>query len=387
MEVVMEDQILRVDKEQEALSDVDVARKLRKKEQRLSARVEEAQEAVARAQDRFQRVEVRLRRREARLERLTSHLMLVQKQIVDLQTTHQQPEHVEPIPTTPVTSEPTLISDSEESASAQSEPEASAPSTTESAASTTIEPEVVAIPEPEAIAPTDSTTVAVSTTTEPEAIATSTTESDTSAIIEPEPVASPDSTTVDIPTTTEPEASASSTTEPATSTTLEPEVDATPGIDTSSDSTMGGEPTKSLRSEQETQPIAGLLPQDIQSAKEAWVAAESAMQNARNTAHGIAASISFLSQTGEFSDEFMAELVRKQAEANKALLKAQDAARVAYERFVQAQKGAEQVASQVSMNTSDGHSQQMQENGALPSFEDNGSDQTARLHAIRLYKQ
>src|SRR6266566_3120917 len=322
MEVVMEDQILRVDKEQEALSDVDVARKLRKKEQRLSARVEEAQEAVARAQDRFQRVEVRLRRREARLERITSHLLLVQKQIVDLQTTHQQPEHVEPIPTTPVTSEPTLITDSEESASSQSEPEAIAPSTTESAASTTIEPEVVATTEPEAIAPTDSTTVAVSTTTEPEAIA-------------------------------------SSTTEPATSTTLEPEVDATPGIDTSSDSTMGGEPTKSLRSEQETQPIAGLLSQDIQSAKEAWVAAESAMQNARNTAHGIAASISFLSQTGEFSDEFMAELVRKQAEANKALLKAQDAARVAYERFVQAQKGAEQVASQVSMNTSDGHSQQM----------------------------
>src|SRR6266566_4328182 len=303
MEVVMEDQILRVDKEQEALSDVDVARKLRKKEQRLSARVEEAQEAVARAQDRFQRVEVRLRRREARLERITSHLLLVQKQIVDLQTTHQQPEHVEPIPTTPVTSEPTLITDSEESASSQSEPEAIAPSTTESAASTTIEPEVVATTEPEAIAP--------------------------------------------------------STTEPATSTTLEPEVDATPGIDTSSDSTMGGEPTKSLRSEQETQPIAGLLSQDIQSAKEAWVAAESAMQNARNTAHGIAASISFLSQTGEFSDEFMAELVRKQAEANKALLKAQDAARVAYERFVQAQKGAEQVASQVSMNTSDGHSQQM----------------------------
>lgn len=338
----MEDQILRVDKEQEALSDVDVARKLRKKEQRLSARVEEAQEAVARAQDRFQRVEVRLRRREARLERITSHLLLVQKQIVDLQTTHQQPEHVEPIPTTPVTSEPTLITDSEESASSQSEPEAIAPSTTES---------------------------------------------DTSAIIEPEPVASPASTTVEISTTTEPEAIASSTTEPATSTTLEPEVDATPGIDTSSDSTMGGEPTKSLRSEQETQPIAGLLSQDIQSAKEAWVAAESAMQNARNTAHGIAASISFLSQTGEFSDEFMAELVRKQAEANKALLKAQDAARVAYERFVQAQKGAEQVASQVSMNTSDGHSQQMQENGALPSFEENGSDQTARLHAIRLYKE
>jgi hypothetical protein len=325
MEIVMEDQILRVDKEQEVLSDVDVARKLRKKEQRLSARLEKAQEAVARAQDRFQRVEVRLRRREARLERITSHLMLVQKQIVDLQTTHQQPEHVEPVPTMPATSEPTLITDSEESASPQ--------------------------PEPEVIAPPDTG----------------------SDIIEPEPVASPDSTT-----------------EPATSTTLEPEVDATPGIDISSDSTMEGEPTKSLRSEQGTQPIAGLLPQDIQSAKEAWVAAESAMQNARNTAHGIAASISFLSQTGEFSDEFMAELVRKQAEANKSLVKAQDAARSAYERFVQAQENAEHAASQpvdVSISSPEDDTQQKQENGALPSFEENGSDQTARLHAIRLYKE
>src|SRR6266566_4068994 len=369
MEVVMEDQILRVDKEQEALSDVDVARKLRKKEQRLSARVEEAQEAVARAQDRFQRVEVRLRRREARLERITSHLLLVQKQIVDLQTTHQQPEHVEPIPTTPVTSEPTLITDSEGSASAQSESEAIAPSTTESAASTTIEPEVVATTEPEAIAPTDSTT-----------------ESDTSAIIEPEPVASPASTTVDISTTTEPEAIASSTTEPATSTTLEPEVDATPGIDTSSDSTMGGEPTKSLRSEQETQPIAGLLSQDIQSAKEAWVAAESAVQHARNTAHGIAASISFLSQTSGFSDKFMSELVYKQAEANKALVKAQDASRLAYERFVQAQEHAASQPVDVPVDGSEDQAQRKQENGALPVVEDNANDQTVSMHAIRLYK-
>ena len=62
------------------------------------------------------------------------------------------------------------------------------------------------------------------------------------------------------------------------------------------------------------------------------------MQNARNAAHGLAASISFLSQTDGISNEFMEELVRKQADANKELLKAQDAARAAYERFVQAQR-------------------------------------------------
>jgi hypothetical protein len=76
----------------------------------------------------------------------------------------------------------------------------------------------------------------------------------------------------------------------------------------------------------------------------------------------------------------MEELVRKQADANKALLKAQDAARVAYERFVQAQKDVEPAASQpvdTSMNTPVDHSQQKQENG---------DDQTAKLHAIRLYK-
>ena len=86
----------------------------------------------------------------------------------------------------------------------------------------------------------------------------------------------------------------------------------------------------------------------------------------------------------------MEELVRKQADANKALLKAQDAARVAYERFVQAQKDVEHDASQsvdTPMITSIDHSQQKQENWDLPPAEENGDDQTAKLHAIRLYKE
>src|SRR5439155_27257401 len=94
---------------------------------------------------------------------------------------------------------------------------------------------------------------------------------------------------------------------------------------------------------QDLHPASPLSP-DVKSAKEAWIAAESAMQNARNAAHGIATSISFLSQNDGLSNEFMEELVRKQADANKELLKTQDAARAAYERFVQAQRDTEPAA-------------------------------------------
>jgi hypothetical protein len=398
MEVFMEDQILPVDKEQEAISDADLARKLSKKERRLSERLLDAQEDEVRARDRFERAQARLQRRRDRLERITSQLALVQKQLVELQTTYQQPEKVEPELTT---SEPTLLSDSDGSASVQSEPEAIFLPDTWPDIPAKNELEAVATPEPEAISvsPTAFETPTIiepepvaapdSTISEPEAIPPS----DTSATNEPELVATPDSTTVVVLTTTEPEAIPLSTSEPAASPTLEPEVEATPGIDSSSDSTTEREPTKPLQFDQETQPIAGSLSQDIQAAKEAWVQAESAMQHTRNTAHGIAASISFLSQTGVLSNEFMAELIRKQADANKALVKAQDAARIAYERFVQAQEIAEHAASQqveVSLDTSEDHTRQKQENeenGTLPIAEEgNATDQTVSMHAIRLYK-
>src|SRR5207249_10135638 len=120
-------------------------------------------------------------------------------------------------------------------------------------------------------------------------------------------------------------------------------------------------PTKPLRVDQEGLPVTETLSADVQPAKEAWIAAESAMQNARNEAHGIATSIAFLSQNDGLSNEFMEELVRKQADANKELLKAQDAARAAYECFVQVQRGTESTLNQpidASMNTAEDHSQQ-----------------------------
>jgi hypothetical protein len=171
---------------------------------------------------------------------------------------------------------------------------------------------------------------------------------------------------------------------------IEPEAEIKDDVDLSSEANTERKPTKPLRLEQPGLPVTEIHSPDVQSSKEAWIAAESAMQNARNAAHGLAASISFLSQTDGISNEFMEELVRKQADANKELLKAQDAARAAYERFVQAQRDTESSANRpvdISSNPAEDHSQQKQENASLPPAEENGVDQTAKLHAIRLYTE
>ena len=369
----MEDQMLHVDKTQEATPDVNLSKKLLKKEQRLFMRLQEEQEAEARAQDRFQRAQTRLQRRLNRLERISSKLLLVRKQIADLQITDQQSVYTES------TSDSTL-----DAIPGNTEPEATSSSYAESDVSTTTVSEQEAAQESAGSSP-------------------SFVESTTPTTIEQEPATSADSTAVEQEAAQESAGSSPSfveSTTPATieqepvdsddSSTVEPEVDITAEVNTTSGSIMERVPTKPLQLEQENQPVARSLSTDLHSDKEAWVGAESALQNARNAAHGIAASISFLSQSDGLSNEFMEELVRKQADANQALLKAQDAARVAYERFVQTQRDAEHAASQpvdASMNTSEDLSQQKQESGALPPAEDNGADQTAKLHAIRLYKE
>ena len=324
----MEDQMLHVDKTQEATPDVNLSKKLLKKEQRLFMRLQEEQEAEARAQDRFQRAQTRLQRRLNRLERISSKLLLVRKQIADLQITDQQSAHTKSTLVMPATFEAEALS--------PSQAEYTTPTTSE---------------------------------TEQNAATVNANLSDLLAALggtEQEPVAS------------------------ANPTAVEAEIDATYEVDTSPDSIMKRVPTKPLQFEQEDQHAAGSFSPDILSAKETWVAAETALQNARNAAHGIAASISFLFQSDGLSNELMQELVRKQADANKALLKAQDAARVTYEHFVRAQKDAEHAANQpvdTSINTPQDHLQQKQENRDLPPVEENGDDQTTKLHAIRLYKE
>ncbi len=106
----MEDQILQVDKTQEATPDANLSKKLLKKEQRLSLRLQEEQEAEARAQDRFQRAQTRLQRRISRLERISGKLLLVRKQIADLQITDQQSAHTESTLVIPATFEAEALS-------------------------------------------------------------------------------------------------------------------------------------------------------------------------------------------------------------------------------------------------------------------------------------
>ena len=134
------------------------------------------------------------------------------------------------------------------------------------------------------------------------------------------------------------------------STATESESEVIDSNDISSETNSERKPTQPLQLEQPDLPAAESHTSDIQSAKEAWIAAESAMQNIRNAANSIATSIAFLSQTDGLSSEFMEELVRKQADANRELLKAQDTARAAYERFVQVQRDAQPTTGQ-SMNT------------------------------------
>jgi len=353
----MEEQGLYDDEEQQTASRAGLTKKLLKREQRLLERLQEAQEAEARALDRFRRVQARLQRRRARLERIKNHLSLVRKQIADLQIAGQQPEPIEPAPVMTSTPETAPLTDSEVIEPAQTEPESAPTSDAGTIISSTSEPEVVSI--------SDSTLdVAV-------------------AAPETEPVSLSDGLL-------------------AAPDTIEQEVDATPGAEAAdeqevmmqdsreqpSDSTPVSEPASPQLAEQESVITTVPSPQDVAAAKEAWLTAETAVQDARNTAHGIAASISFLSQTGGLSSNLMDELLHKQSEANKALGKAQNAAREAYEKFAQVQEEAEHAANvpaRGSMETGESPTQQDQENGASP-VEDNVTDQTVQMRAVRLYK-
>src|SRR5262249_54920872 len=89
MEIVLEDQIVTVDSTEEVTSDENPFKKLLKKEQRLTAKLQEEQEAEARAQDRFQRAKTRLQRRRKRLERIQRKLSLVREELTKLHITEQ----------------------------------------------------------------------------------------------------------------------------------------------------------------------------------------------------------------------------------------------------------------------------------------------------------
>jgi hypothetical protein len=341
MEVVLENQVLNADSMEEVTSDANPFKKLVKKEQRLLARLQEEQEAEVRAHERFQRARARLKRRRKRLERIQDKLVYVQEKLAKLHITDQQPASIENELVIVPTTDPTTSVDSEEITIVQTEQE---------------------------------TTTHTHFTYEP-----------IEAIVESEP-----ETTQEESSEGELYAQEQVTTTSINSIDVEPEAEVSDGAGISSETNNERKPTRPLRLGLAGSPAAELLSPNVQSAKEAWVAAESAMQNARNAAHGIAASITFLSQTDGLSSKFMEELVHKQADANKELLKAQDAARAAYERFVQAQRDTEPPASQpvdAPANTAEDDLEQKQEHVSLPPAEENGVDQTTKLHAVRLYKE
>lgn len=398
MEVALEDQILAVDSVEEVAPDENPFKKLHRKEERLTAKLQEEQEAEARAQDRFQRAQTRLQRRRKRVARIQGKLSLVREQLAELQMTDQLTVYKNASDNPAVDGDEEMAKEQEFSLPQQ---EDTSPTSftyepievlVDSEFETTLETTPVERSDVEHFEQEQETSssaplpsVPFESTSDSEA-SSSNVESDGShASISEYEVAQ------------ELEASTSSFTESSMPTTQEQEPEATldsitndsePEViddnDIASETNTERKPTKPLRLEQPGLPAVASHASNIQSAKEAWIAAESAMHNIRNAANGLATSISFLSQTDGLSNEFIEELARKQADTNRELQQAQDAARAAYERFVQAERDAQNAGRQ-SMNTSESSLQQ--ENDSLPPAEENGLDQTAKLHAVRLYTE
>jgi len=389
----MDDQILQAQASEEPQAETvsDLVRKLRKREHRLLERLQEAQQKEARALERLRRAGARLERRRARLEHINNYLIFIHQQIADLEIADRQPEQVDSVVrAVPVTSEPASMNGSEaNAASVQAAPELVPGSDTAPGASAT--------PEVEAETTSD-TTPAVSTTTEPEAVSTSGSTSTAPELVSTPGTASEISTTtgaesaspadseqeatrrleLEVAATSEVAASPEQedalpvSDEPAPASIAEPEATTSLVAEPVSDEPapasiaepeattslvaepVSSEPASAAIAEPQatTPPIAEPVSheqepaQAVLLAREAWDAAEAEVLSARNTSHGMASSISFLSQTGGLSNESMAELLRKQSEANKAVTRAQNAARLAYDRFLRVQAEAERTAGQ-----------------------------------------
>lgn len=385
MEAGMTDDMVPTSASAQALLEDETRKKWMKKEQKLLEQLREAQEAEARALERFRRVQARLQRRKARIERLKSKLLHLRQHMIE-EPVEQQAETlaadgIKEVAILMNGSQGTILVEVDQ---AQASPaEIGNGSTIDQAQETYVVVQESSPAQEESAGDED---VQIDHDFEPGATPVMVEIDDSGAI-------NGDGEYVDetqVPTAALPKL------EIATEDAEEPVAgDSEEGAhveDTQAEPVeialeperleADVEPTPVKEEERTAVQMAGAndaalsLAQVATKAKEEWVAAETAVQQARNVAHGIAAGIGFLTQT-DISTELMQELLRKQGDANKVLVKVQETARLAYARFIQAQEAAEAASSK----------EEDHENGFLPTSIQEVADSTTQMHAIHLRKE
>lgn len=408
----MDDPKIYTDEERQLLQDDDLAHKLLKKERHLLADLHDAQEAEARALERFRRVQSKLQRRKARVMRLENRLSLTRKELAVLQSnlnsqeqvavptpTENRPDTFEPEPfVTPVfvpASQPVdgdnnpvpQPTDMAEPAGEVRANEADAagdntqehPQAQEAVAGvvlvTSAEQPIISEPGASLLEQLarDMNTPPVEAQPALKESRVNNEQSEPAPLIEPEPSLAMESETPPAVIAQE-EAASSPMLAEAMGLWKMSQPEAQPEQSTPDDSSASLSPAESITPPRPVPPAKSPV-QILNEAREAWQEAEASVQQARNRAHDLAASISILAQTG-LSGTLMEELLRKQSEANKALVESQKSARSTYERLVQAEE-AYQLAQQ---------EEQSHTNGLTSTSTDEG-DATVQMHAIHLYKE
>jgi hypothetical protein len=337
LEYFMDNQNTYVGEEQQTSQD---AHNLHKQERRLLARLSEAQAAEARALERFQRAQARLERRRARIERLQHRLAYFREELADLPASAgEQPS--ENAANGYASLHPQAHGSLLAAAPADTPAPALEPSAAPEVEEDEFEPEVSATPE---LLPTPA----------PAGASSSDDDSTAPALIAVGPAKE---AVLEAPATDDFSGDEGQQAErPAEAAMEAPATDASSydGIQ-QADIYHAAEPVEetpsvSLAHEQEAPQIESQLSQPpdqapasksleqlVIEAREKWQMADAHAQQARNHAQDLAGSISVLAQT-DLSGALMEELLRKQSEANKALLEAQRTARVTYDELVQAEE-------------------------------------------------
>lgn len=364
--------------------DTHEAHKRLKQERRLLERLKEAREAVARSRDRFQRAQDKLQRREARIDRLERRLDALRAQLAPPTSSQQSidvvsanghalsPDDAQEATLAAVLSEPSIVPETG-TASPEASVQVASVETQEQQEAQEVENvedvgDIQEAPEQqdtlevleilEIIETLDTSTSGTGDSDEIEPYVTPHLQADseqsstealllelaapvdgaTETEISGEAPASTESMAETPPAAEDVQAAVSSEQQVAAS---EAPVDsqAQAPVEEQSSTTK---PVAAVDSpESSTVTIQKPPEQALVEAREEWNRANAAVHLARNRAQDMASSISTLVQTG-LSGSLMEELLRKQAEANKALNEAQQNARLAYEQLVQAEANYQQ---------------------------------------------